>query len=61
MSIGYCDVWILNLAWQARRGEDGIGLGDAKLLAAAGTWLGGWALAPIILIGSLCALVSVIK
>lgn len=46
------------IAWGYRhwRGVDGLGMGDAKLLAAAGAWLGWEALPSVILIGSLSAL-----
>ena len=42
---------LASLAWAFRRlrGEDGIGLGDAKLLAAAGAWLG-WRPLPSVLV-----------
>jgi len=59
-ALGYGLVLLINLIWQARRGMDGMGLGDAKLLAAAGTWMGPFALAPLILIGSSTALILVI-
>jgi leader peptidase (prepilin peptidase)/N-methyltransferase len=38
------------------RGRDGLGLGDAKLLAAAGAWLGWAALPSVVLIGAALAL-----
>ena len=40
-----------------RTGREGLGLGDAKLFAAAGTWLGWTALPSVLLIASLSALV----
>ena len=59
-AIGYGLVRLINFVWQARSGTDGMGLGDGKLLAAAGTWLGAFGLAPVILIGSSTALILVI-
>lgn len=37
---GYAFVWTIGAAYQAWRGFAGIGLGDAKLMAVAGAWLG---------------------
>jgi leader peptidase (prepilin peptidase) / N-methyltransferase len=39
------------------RGQAGLGLGDAKLFAAAGAWAGLEGLASVLLYGSLAALV----
>lgn len=54
--VGYC--LLRGIAWGYHhwRGIDGLGLGDAKLLAAAGAWLGWEALPSVILIASLSAL-----
>jgi len=38
------------------RGRDGLGLGDAKLLAAAGAWIGWRDLPSVVLLGSVAAL-----
>jgi leader peptidase (prepilin peptidase)/N-methyltransferase len=47
------------LAWGYKmiRGRDGLGQGDAKLLAAAGAWLGWVALPQVILIAAVCGIV----
>ncbi|MEM9668216.1 MAG: A24 family peptidase [Pseudomonadota bacterium] len=58
--IGYLLVRLINVIWQARSGMDGMGLGDGKLLAAAGTWLGALALPTTILISSSTALILVV-
>ncbi|MEM7663775.1 MAG: A24 family peptidase [Pseudomonadota bacterium] len=58
--IGYLLVRLINVVWQARSGMDGMGLGDGKLLAAAGTWLGALALPTTIMIGSGVALLLVL-
>ena len=42
------------------RGIEGLGLGDAKLFAAAGAWLGLLALPSVVLIGAVAALVAAI-
>jgi prepilin signal peptidase PulO-like enzyme (type II secretory pathway) len=49
----------LKLAYHRWRGRDGLGLGDVKLVAAAGAWVGWQGMAPVLLISSLSALVHV--
>lgn len=49
---GYAILFAANAAYRAWRGRDGIGLGDAKLLAGAGAWLGWFGLPFVVLIGS---------
>ena len=44
--------------YRALRGRDGLGGGDAKLLAAAGAWLGWQALPEVMLLGAVAALVG---
>ena len=44
--------------YRALRGREGLGGGDAKLLAAAGAWLGWQALPQVMLLGAVAALVG---
>lgn len=53
---GLCAFVLIGVAYRRVRGVEGLGLGDAKLFAAAGTWLGPWGLPSVLLIGSLSAL-----
>ncbi|WCL53730.1 prepilin peptidase [Gimibacter soli] len=46
---GYGILWGISAAYRALRGRDGLGLGDAKLVAAAGAWLG-WQSLPFLLL-----------
>lgn len=54
--IGFAAFAGLAYAYRALRGRDGLGLGDAKLFAAAGAWLGWQALPSVVLIGAATAL-----
>lgn len=55
---GYGLIWGLAALWRRWRGVDGIGLGDAKLLAAAGAWVGPAGLPGVLLYGSVAGLVA---
>ena len=56
--LGFGSLWILNSAYRLLKGRNGIGMGDAKLLAALGAWLGWSALPSVLLIASLSGLVG---
>lgn len=56
--LGFGSLWILNSAYRLLKGRNGIGMGDAKLLAALGAWLGWSTLPSILLIASLSGLVG---
>ncbi len=51
-AVGYLALFLLNWAYRRARGRDGLGLGDAKLLAGAGAWLGWMGLPFVVLIAS---------
>jgi leader peptidase (prepilin peptidase)/N-methyltransferase len=55
-ALAYTTFWLLALAYRHLRGREGLGLGDAKLLAAAGAWLGVLLLPYVVLLGALSAL-----
>jgi len=50
--LGYLLLWLLNRLYRHMKKEDGIGMGDAKLLGALGAWLGWSALPGILFIAS---------
>jgi leader peptidase (prepilin peptidase) / N-methyltransferase len=50
--------WLVAAIFRSVRGYEGLGMGDAKLVAAAGAWLGPFYLAPVILVGALLALAA---
>lgn len=54
--LGFACFALLGWAYRVLRGRDGIGLGDAKLLAGAGAWLGAEALPEVLLIAALAGL-----
>ena len=57
-ALGYLFLRSGGLVYRRLRGRDGLGQGDAKLLAAAGAWLGAAALPQVILIAALAALAA---
>jgi leader peptidase (prepilin peptidase)/N-methyltransferase len=56
--LGYTGLWLLNSLYRALKKQNGIGMGDAKLLAALGAWLGWQPLPSILLIASLTGLIG---
>lgn len=57
---GYAFVRLLRFAYRRLRSREGMGLGDAKLLAAAGAWVSWSGLPSVVLVASLSALVVVL-
>ena len=57
---GYAALWLIRFAYQKLRRRDGLGLGDAKLFAAAGAWLSWWGLPSVLLYGSVATLIGAI-
>jgi len=57
-ALGYLALRLLAWAYARLRGREGLGQGDAKLLAAAGAWLGAMALPQVILLAALSALLA---
>lgn len=55
--IGYAGFILLEYAFRHFYQKEGLGRGDAKLLAAGGAWCGWFGLPYILLISSLCGLV----
>ena len=53
LAAGYLVLAGIGHAYFLRRGEEGLGLGDAKLFGAAGAWLG-WAQLPFVLLAASC-------
>lgn len=51
--VGYLVFWLIGWLYHLKRGQEGLGLGDAKLLSAAGAWLGVLALPWIVLLSAL--------
>jgi len=58
--LGYAIFWTVETGYRLIRKREGLGRGDAKLLAAGGAWCGAMALPFIILIGSSAGLVYIL-
>jgi len=56
VAAGFLSLFLLGLGYEALRGRQGLGMGDAKFLGAAGAWVGWVGLPPILLIASLAGL-----
>jgi leader peptidase (prepilin peptidase)/N-methyltransferase len=57
---GYAFVRLLRFVYRRLRSREGMGLGDAKLLAAAGAWVSWSGLPSVVLVASLLALTVVL-
>lgn len=55
-TLGFASFWSINVVYRRLRGFDGLGLGDAKLLAAGGAWTGVASLLDIVLVAGLLGL-----
>jgi leader peptidase (prepilin peptidase) / N-methyltransferase len=53
--LAYLVIWAADQVHRMRNGAPGIGMGDAKLFAGVGAWLGPLYLAPVMLVASLSA------
>ena len=56
--MGYVFFWALNHFYRQFKKRDGIGMGDAKLLAALGAWYGISSLPGLLLIATISALIG---
>jgi leader peptidase (prepilin peptidase)/N-methyltransferase len=56
--LGYLFLWLLNRLYRYIKKQDGIGMGDAKLLAALGAWLGWHALPGILFMASVFGIIG---
>ena len=59
--LGFLTFYLIATFYRRVRGFDGLGLGDAKLLAAAGAWLGPLYLAPVVFVGAMLALAAALS
>jgi len=55
-AVGFVAFVAIAWTYQRLRGREGLGMGDAKLLAAAGAWLGWQGLPSVVVIGAVSAL-----
>jgi leader peptidase (prepilin peptidase) / N-methyltransferase len=58
-ALGYLSLLAIAILYRMLRGREGLGQGDAKLLAASGAWVGASTLPQLILVAAISALVSV--
>ena len=56
--LGYAFFWGLNFIYRWAKKQNGVGMGDAKLLAALGAWFGLSALPGILLVASISGLLG---
>lgn len=56
--LGFFSLAALSWGYKRLRRREGLGLGDAKLLALIGAVLGPWAIIPVVLLGAICGLLA---
>ncbi len=59
-AVGYLGFVAVRAVYAAVRRREGLGLGDAKLLAAAGAWVGWQGLPSVVFLGAMLALAGVV-
>jgi leader peptidase (prepilin peptidase)/N-methyltransferase len=59
-AIGFAAFWLIAIIYRRLRGRDGLGLGDAKLVAGLGAWIAWEGLATIIFLGAVFGIALVI-
>jgi leader peptidase (prepilin peptidase)/N-methyltransferase len=57
-AVGWLLFWAISRLYRKLRGRDGLGEGDAKLLAASGAWVTWAGLGPVMLVGAVTGLVQ---
>jgi leader peptidase (prepilin peptidase) / N-methyltransferase len=57
-ALGYLSLVAIAALYRMWRGREGLGMGDAKLFAASGAWVGALALPSVILVAALSALAA---
>jgi leader peptidase (prepilin peptidase) / N-methyltransferase len=57
-ALGYLGLRAIAALYRVLRGREGLGRGDAKLLAASGAWVGAGALPQVILVAAISALIA---
>lgn len=58
--LGYASFKAIAAGYRALRGREGLGAGDAKLMAAAGAWLGWSALPDVALLAALLGILAIV-
>ncbi len=57
---GYLLIVLIRISFRRTSGKEGIGLGDAKLIAAVGAWYGIFSLGPALLVASVLGLLQIL-
>ncbi len=60
-AVGFAAFFVIGRLFAHLRRQDGLGLGDAKLLAAAGAWVGWQALPSLVLVAACTAILAMLS